>query len=181
MQPIIVIGPPRSGTSVIARLLQESLGVMMDEGPIRKDILNPNGFYEDHRLVKINQLALKAWKIGQENKMNMEWATQFAQWLAYRMNTYERWGFKEPRCVGFLSWVKQFVPDAIWLVCQRNHKQIIKSQVETLGYTKEVSRLSVPAYYEIINKNLRHYHAVNLKKLRSEKNLTMQLQGFVNG
>ena len=44
---ILVMGPPRSGTSVTARILHEKLGVCMGHNLVQGNPGNPKGFYED--------------------------------------------------------------------------------------------------------------------------------------
>ena len=184
MQQVIVIGPPRSGTSVVARLLQENLGVMMDEGPIRKDTHNPHGYYEDHRVVAINKIAISRWLMGKnhEQKVDPVWALQFAKWVAYMTTKYRdrQWGFKEPRCMGFISWVKQFFKDPIWIVCDRSDEQIIKSQVNKLGIKKEDAINGLLAYRKLIKDNLTDYHKIDLTMKQSEKKLTKRLKRILN-
>lgn len=178
MYPVIVIGSPRSGTSVVARILQEHLGVMMDEGPIRKDAANPNGYYEDQRLVAINQIAIVNWQMGRnhEQKIDREWAAKFGQWLVYRNLKYPVWGFKDPRMVGLISWVKQFVPAAIWIWPQRTDEQIIRSQVRKLGVSEQDAVNGVIAYKNLINKNLNNYHTINLSTQLTDNQIAEQLK-----
>jgi hypothetical protein len=180
MKQVIVMGPPRSGTSVITRLLQENLGVMMDEGPIRKDRLNPKGFYEDPRVVKINSIVLKNWKMGtgNEKRMNPLWIFHFAKWVKYRTLKYPttQWGFKEPRCVGFVGWVKQFFDHPIWIVTDRSDKQIIKSQVEKLGVPREFARVGLDAYRKLIRDNIAEYALFDMSTYQKESDLTARLR-----
>lgn len=183
---MIVIGPPRSGTSVIARLLQENLDVMMDEGPIKKDKHNPSGYYEDHRLVKINHESnLRGIKRIQMDKtydagklMDPFWAAQFAKWITYRMLKYKGkfWGFKDPRMVGIIHHVKQFFQNPIWIVTDRKDNQILKSQVKKLGLNFDVALQGLNAYRRLIKKHLDSYYLIDLSKYRSEENLTEELR-----
>ena len=50
---ILVIGPPRSGTSVTARILHEKLGVCMGHHLVQGNPGNPKGFYEDSKYVRM--------------------------------------------------------------------------------------------------------------------------------
>ena len=183
--PIIVVGSPRSGTSVVTRLLQENLGIMMDEGPIKKNQHNPNGYYEDEKLMAINKGVMDRWQVGTNNekRMDPEWAISFAGWATERASKYEKWGFKEPRMIGFINWTLQFFnnPTFIWTI--RKDEQIIKSQVEKLGYMPVIARKGVAAYRELITKHLsdKNLHRIDLSNYRSEKKLIKELEVILNG
>ncbi len=45
------MGPPRSGTSVVARILHEKLNVCMGHNLVQGNPGNPKGFYEDSKYV----------------------------------------------------------------------------------------------------------------------------------
>ena len=48
-----MVGPPRSGTSVTARILHEQLGICMGHKLYPGNAGNPKGFYEDSNLVDV--------------------------------------------------------------------------------------------------------------------------------
>lgn len=53
MKVVLIVGPPRSGTSVTARILHEKLGVCMGHNLVPGNEGNPKGFYEDFKYVDI--------------------------------------------------------------------------------------------------------------------------------
>ena len=53
MKLILVVGPPRSGTSTTARILHEKLGVCMGHHLVSGNPGNPDGFYEDQKYVEL--------------------------------------------------------------------------------------------------------------------------------
>lgn len=182
--PVIVIGAPRSGTSVIARILQEDFGVMMDEGPIKKDAHNPNGYYEDERLVKMNKQVLKRWMMGSNNeqRMDMAWANQFAIWVTMRAFKYERWGFKEPRMLGFIQWALQFVNEPVFIWPIRTDEQIIKSQVEKLGYPPMIAKAGVEAYKTLIERHIGDkVHKIDLSERGKRNEILDQIHRILDG
>lgn len=185
ISPIIVIGSPRSGTSVIARLLQERCGILMDEGPIRKDKHNPKGFYEDPKLIAISAIAIKRWQHGKAHvdKVDPVWAIAFAKWVGYRTFKYggSGWGFKDPRMIGFISWWKQFFFNPIYIYCKRDKKLIVKSQVKKLGISKKDARNGVEAYGKLITNNLcdSKLHEFDLTLYQEEDVLTERLKRIV--
>jgi len=178
MHPVIVIGPPRSGTSVITRLLQTHLGLMMDEGPILKDLANPKGYFEDHRVVRINQIACKNWKpgVGHEKKIDPQWAIPMMKFAALRTLRYKtRWGWKDPRCIGFVTWVKELFPNAIWIATDRKDDQIIGSSTEKL-MDKESIKVALPAYRRLIAQHLPNRHIFDMTKRQSESDLVKRMR-----
>ena len=184
MNPIIVVGPPRSGTSCIARILQEKLGVMMDEGPISRGPENPNGYYEDHRLLTINKIALANWQHAAEyhKKVDREWAASFGQWVVMREIKFQKWGFKDPRMVGFLHWVFCFFKDPIWIYPVRRDEQILNSQKRNVVADEKYLKMGLKAYKKLIAKYLGDkVHKINMRDYRSEKSLTKELTGVING
>ncbi len=184
MYPLIILGSPRTGTSVIARLLQEELGIMMDEGPIAKDIHNPKGYYEDHRACEINQMHLDAYlagKVKDVTKISPIWAAKFAQWIAYRSQKYEQWGFKDPRAAGLLHWIKQFFDNPTWIVCTRRDEQVIRSQVKKLQMPPNDAVQGVAAYKKIIKGNLTDYHHFDMSEYQPEDKLILRLKEILNG
>ena len=183
LNPIIVIGLPRSGTSVVARLLQENLNIMMDEGPIRKDSLNPYGYYEDHKLVGINSRMLNRWKANDKNSKNVDrlWAIEFTAWIVSRSMKYKKWGFKDPRLVGFLPWVVQYFNNATWIVCDRKERQIIKSQVTKLGISLENAVAGIRAEKALIEKYVCDYNIIDMSHYYPENELIKYLDRVIYG
>ena len=53
MKVVLVVGPPRSGTSTTARILHEKLGVCMGHNLVLGNAGNPEGFYEDSKYVDL--------------------------------------------------------------------------------------------------------------------------------
>lgn len=90
MRPVLVVAPPRSGTSFVARILHERLGVCMGH-ELGTAEANPRGFFEEQRMWKHTQ-ALVAGEL------------EPAAWLEvlhelHREHTCQRIGLKDPRLV----------------------------------------------------------------------------------
>jgi hypothetical protein len=183
LSPIIVVGCPRSGTSVVARILQENCDIMMDEGPIKKDSRNPKGYYEDHRLQKINTGMIARWKFGADNLIDQRWAVEFAEWIVGRGSKYDRWGFKDPAMIGFIHWTFQFFKDPVFIWTYRNKKKIVDSQMKKLGFNREIAERGVDAYNDMLNKHLKdkNLHKINLTNYMSESKLNQKLEDIING
>lgn len=186
MYPIIIIAPPRSGTSVVARLLQEEFGVVMSEGKIKKDWRNPKGFYEDPDLNKLVQTQVNTFmSTGCPSKYlihDLTWTMGFREWAKSRANKYTKWGFKEPRAVPFLCSVIDLFENPTFIYCMRQDKQIIKSQVDKLGIPLKTAILGIKAYRNQIDKLLKgkQYWEIDLTVQKSEKYLISELKDILN-
>lgn len=183
MRPIIVTGPPHSGTSVVARLLQTRLGVMMDEGPLRCDEHKPFGYYEDRQIIDINRLAcdyLMA-RVGTgAEQVPLQWATSFAAWLAYRNDKYDQWGWKDPTSVALAKHMHQFFAGPVWIVCTRTDEQIIKGQMEKEGFPEAVAVQGLKAYKDLIQRELDgQCHYLDLSEYRAENDLVSELEAII--
>ena len=121
--PIIVAGMHRSGTSVLALVL-EKMGVNIGEGLIKADDQNPSGYGEDNSIVQINRSALQ--RTTQKSSQCWEdwgwtelqsalptrhsddtWISQACEYLEKRSNDNQYWGWKDPRNTLFLDdWIE---------------------------------------------------------------------------
>jgi len=180
LYPVIIIGHPRSGTSVVARLLQQSLDVMMNPGFIRHGAINPKGYYEDPELVNINEAMMSRFKDGKvpKNKIDPVWVNQFSNYATHRATTYKKWGFKDPRMIGYISWVPQFFKDPTWIFTVRTDGQILESQVKNLGVTPDDAVKGIAGYHTCIEAVLkgRKHHRVDLREQREENNIVEELK-----
>lgn len=132
--PIIVIGPPRSGTTMVARVLQEWFGVLMDGKPIKPDkIVNPYGWYEDSRLAEASNLLLQGFISGQA------WDRRFKRFIYSMEKKAVSWGFKDPRMVPFFGHVLSFFRTRTIIRCHRKRELVLESYISKLGWTKEES------------------------------------------
>ncbi len=154
---------------------------MMDEGPIKKSWKNPAGYYEDSQLVEINNGALTRWPIGKQRAIkgiDPQWAAEFAVWIANRAATYKKWGFKDPRMIGFIHWTFQFLKDPVFIWTTRSEKQVVKSLVKKFGFQKKLAKKQVNAYQTVIKKYLRgkRLYRIDLEKYVPESILIEQLE-----
>jgi len=171
---------PRSGTSVAARVLQEQAGVLLDLGPIKKDPMNPLGYYEDEELKKINQIRIKSWAFGKTKvgHIDMEWLIKFKKWAATRKSLFPKWGFKDPRMAAFLDVALKLFKSPTILWTQRTREQIVNSQVLKLGIDKVVANLGFDAYQELLTNAVKgyKYHKIDLTKHRPENEIKQELK-----
>lgn len=121
--PIIIAGMHRSGTSVLALVLQK-MGINIGDRLIKADNQNPDGYGEDQSIVEINRSALRrttqkssqcwedwGWTRLQsalpKRHSDQIWANQAYKYLEQRSNENQFWGWKDPRNTLFLEdWVE---------------------------------------------------------------------------
>ena len=118
--PVLVTGPGRSGTSAVARILHEELGVNMGRGWTSPPA-NPRGTYEDaelHRLVvayNARGMTVAAF-LGQLGRIGEE-----------RRRRGRPWGFKDPRlCHCLPEWLEVF-PETFVLWVTRDRERVVSS------------------------------------------------------
>jgi len=123
INPIIVLGPPRSGTSAVARVLHEKMGVSMGLKFKPDDPVTPEGHYEAEEINNINAAF---------HDCRITWHEWWERLLAYTLEMHkleQPWGFKDPKCSvpDVLGYLICFYPDPIFIRCVRKREQVIKS------------------------------------------------------
>ena len=143
--PVIVIGPPRSGTTITAKVLQHWLGIAMDSMPMRPDkVINPHGWYEDMRLVRMNSLFL-------DGTINLRaWRRRFRTYIRQMKKQNRPWGFKDPRIIPMLGHALTYFESPTLVRCCRPKELVVESMMGKLGWTEEVAKKR----YEADNKQL---------------------------
>lgn len=131
--PLIVCGMHRSGTSLIASLL-ESAGVSMGEelvGPARG---NERGHFEDIGLLAFHARWLTTFSVGQEGFTDRplpklpESARDMAQAILNERAGHGRlWGWKEPRTTLFLDFWLELAPRAKFVMMFRKPWEVADS------------------------------------------------------
>src|SRR5215217_4843525 len=106
-RPVAIVGMHRSGTSMVAKLLQQAglhLGNQADLMPPAEE--NPEGFYEHLDFVRLNDEVLNAAGAGWDcpPAQGFDWNTaalhQFqerARNLAKTLDAHRPWAWKDPR------------------------------------------------------------------------------------
>ena len=138
--PVIVIGPPRSGTTMTARVLQDWFGILMDGAPMKPDkVINPYGWYEDARLVQMNSLFLNG-QMGRTLDIRLKaWTRRFKRFIR-SMEKFDRpWGFKDPRIVPLFSYALTFFKSPTIIRCHRPKEMVVKSYIEKLKWDEQTA------------------------------------------
>ena len=136
--PVCIVGMHRSGTSMVARLLQLC---GLDLGP--KNMLmgaspsNQGGHFEHREFVDLNQALLErlggSWdnppdlKEGWERDPSLYEFTLRARKLITNFAPNARWGWKDPRTTLLLPFWKQLIPNMLYVICVRNPLDVARS------------------------------------------------------
>ncbi len=131
--PVIIVGPPRSGTSAVARVLFES-GIHMGSEFPKVDRRNPNGFYEDVSFIK----ATESFGKGEMNWL--DYREFLEKYIQDRNKLGKPWGLKEPRLsTPILGLLFAYIPDPTIIRCYREKEATVKSMIENLGWDKKTA------------------------------------------
>ncbi len=169
---ILVVGPPRSGTSVIARILHTKLDVCMGHYLILGNEGNPLGFYEDFMMVKATK-----------KKDPVMWLLALLENHTIDDNTFDfcrkPYGVKSPE-LAFMD-IAALKPDLI-IRTQRNPADIAVSLVRwhQPRITPKNALLLVAKYEKAIDDQLRKLSCpccqIDLRTQRDEKELEQELR-----
>lgn len=135
-QSVIVTGMHRSGTSMVAAMLEAgglSLGPSVDLKPPARD--NPNGFFEHEGLVSVADDVLEAWGAAWDvppakTASTAVWPEQLAvhaRSLLDGLATEGPWGWKDPRVCLTLPFWRSLIDDPLLVICVRNPIEVAVS------------------------------------------------------
>ncbi len=142
--PVCVTGMHRSGTSLVARLLHLcglDLGPTAELIPPRPD--NPDGFWENRRLVAVNDALLAARGCGWDHPPPPDLDLRAAGWPPHLteqaiavlrdLEQDRPWGWKDPRCCLTLPFWRELRPDLRVVVCLRQPLAVARSLTRRNG------------------------------------------------
>lgn len=136
--PICIAGMHRSGTSMVARLLQ-ACGMFLgpDEELMPPSSANPEGYWENVRFVKINEGIIAQfggwWMDPPSFPARWEFAPRidylFAQAgeLVRQFGGQNSWGWKDPRNSLTIRFWRRLIPDLKVVICVRNPLEVAHS------------------------------------------------------
>ncbi len=131
---IIVLGMHRSGTSMIAGVLQK-LGVNMGRDCIGASVNNPFGHFEDIDLIALNQKILSAvdadWKHPPLREAIYSLKDKFNQPIkqVFNQNRDRLRGWKDPRTSITIELLLPYLNNPYFVVCRRS-KQAVKGSLQ---------------------------------------------------
>ena len=124
--PVIVVGPGRSGTTVVARLLHEEMGIDMGE-KFRSD---PEGkcYFEDLDFRDLNRHFM-------DGRLSFnEWLQATERNVFVRKTAEKPWGFKDPRASYIMGLYLMLFNDPLFVRCRRNHEDVARSMSKNYGW-----------------------------------------------
>ncbi len=136
---ICIIGMHRSGTSMVARLLNLcGLDLGPSEQFMEPNESNPLGYFENVNFTyKIDEALLAhfegSWdnppplKEGWEYDPSLEQIVHEARLLLGTFSKSAHWGWKDPRATVLLPFWKLFIPDLRFVICVRSPLEVAKS------------------------------------------------------
>lgn len=157
--PICITGMHRSGTSMVARLLNLCglyLGPEEDLLPAAED--NPEGFWENIRFVSINNRLLGelggSWELppefpkGWERRPAIRQLGDEAVELVESFRGHGFWGWKDPRVLLTLPFWEEMIPDLQVVVCLRNPVEVAHSLAKRDSFSIPYGLCLWLVYYE---------------------------------
>ena len=126
---IIVLGPGRCGSSTIARLLHNNLGVSMGKRFRESNPSNPKGFFEDLDFLELNQAILEGRYSINHFKKQLGKLIQFKN---------QNGGIKDPRICHLWQYYRKY--PAKYILCTRRPQLIIRSMIQNYGWSEEESK-----------------------------------------
>lgn len=129
---LIVAGFHRSGTSMVAQILQQA-GIFLGREMIGANSSNPHGHIEDREFVALHRRVMEAhgdtWQVDGPRIYHLaqpHWEA-FDHLLARRRASHQLWGFKDPRVCFFMGVWEYLVPEANFLVVHRDPTECVDS------------------------------------------------------
>jgi Sulfotransferase family len=136
--PVCIIGMHRSGTSMVARLLQQAgLYLGPEDRLLSPDSANPDGHFEHTGFLEINNALLQrlgdSWDVpprmeaGWELDASLEDIRDKARSLVTTFQDKSPWGWKEPRTTILLPFWNSIISNLRFVICVRSPLDVAKS------------------------------------------------------
>jgi hypothetical protein len=144
--PICIIGMHRSGTSMVARLLNLcGLNLGSPEFLMDPNEANSSGYFEHKGFLKVNEALLAhfggSWadppRLGKgwEHDPALDILADEAKTLINTFAETSPWGWKEPRTTVLLSFWKSLLPNLRFVICVRSPVEVARSLKERDGFS----------------------------------------------
>ncbi|MGF1493862.1 MAG: sulfotransferase [Microcoleaceae cyanobacterium] len=131
-QILVIAGMHRSGTSLLAGILQTA-GLNIGQSLLEANEWNPKGYFENvdfvdfHRAVlQAQQISKDGWTLQEEIVLGEQCQDQ-AQEIIARNSNNSLWGWKDPRTTLFLDFWAKVLPEANFLLLYRAPWEVIDS------------------------------------------------------
>jgi len=206
---IIVLGVPRSGTSLTAGIL-DYIGVDMGGRKLRESHV-PKGSFEDAKFgeffkLSLNELGIDYKASGGEDifwskkcpnskqflSLKNKFKKKIKKLIKKRSKNKKIWGFKNPVTHTIIDFFMPYLENVYFVVVLRDPKEILRSAEQVFPYFKiendidvlkkvNVVRLHYLRIFEILKKYKRPFIFVNFKGLIANPfKQTVRLADFIN-
>lgn len=123
-----VLGPGRSGTSTVARILHTHFNIFMGEHFRQSDAHNTAGYFEDLEFKNPNELFINS-------------GLPLAQWIIIiereiKKRNGKDWGIKDPRLCYLLGFYMCYIENPIFIRCRRDPNQVADSMQKCYGWSR---------------------------------------------
>ena len=139
MTAIVVLGMHRSGTSLVASML-EAMGVHMGDRLMEPSVHNPHGYFEDLDFYNLNQLILHDAGGDWSNPPSAKAIRAAGERLRYRIEgliaqktTSDLWGWKDPRTCLTAGLYHPHLDDVKYVVVRRDRRAAVDSLMRREG------------------------------------------------
>ena len=143
INPYIILGCGRSGTSTVARVLHEKLDVDMGSEFVVGNDANPDGTYEDYRIWYLNR------EFFYHGMDFPQWASEVEKYLIERTSQADGgpWGFKENRMSVFFGFLLSYLDNPRIIRCVREKHLVLQSMERWWNNTIRTAK----QYYNLLN------------------------------
>ena len=178
MTAICITGMHRSGTSLIASVLQES-GVFIGANLMKSGVGNPRGHFEDLEFVSFHERLLKrsnkTFLVQDLTGLNLFTPEdiELANSLISNRSHQSVWGWKDPRSTLFLNFWDERVPQAFYIFLYRHPVTVSHSLLRRGAVYPENDALMTINAWNIYNQEI-----LNFVKKKPEKCLLGNVHGI---
>jgi len=166
---VMILGMHRSGTSLLANWLHHC-GLNLGEEYISLKAGNEKGHFEDLEMYNLHRNILKAngtdYLVHNKQKLivSEQYFQQAKRIVEKRNNTYDLWGWKEPRTCLFLDKWHELVPDAKVIITFRHYNEVIDSLARRQVIAEKIRTNKLLGYYNVFTQK-KYWKPDNLSKL----------------
>lgn len=162
MKSVVVLGMHRSGTSMVASVI-EALGVNMGDDLLPPGHGNPLGFYEDVEFMRLNDKILRTaggnWAEPPARYMIIDagdkYQAEIDDLIAKREHRGVMWGWKDPRTALTADLFLPKLLDPMLVFVRRNRRDIIRSLIarkDPYFFDEKLAGLIADEYEDRINR-----------------------------
>ena len=165
-----VLGPGRSGTSTVARILHNHFNISMGEHFRVTDEHNIKGYFEDLEFKNPNELFINS-------------GLPFPQWIIIiereiaKRNGHD-WGLKDPRLCYLLGFYICYIENPIFIRCERDPNSIADSMQKCYGWNRPNTIKTIFTRERYLNRLLKNrtVYTISFDQIRTDKEIIYELR-----